>query len=331
MKNIKLFILTAIAALMVAACEAPADNKPAANANTNTNTAKPTAAAPTVGALLEMEKKAFEAWAKKDGKHFEGLLADNFVGFEGGKRTARADEIKMITESKCEVTSHTISDEKMVPIGPDAAMLVTKAAVEGTCDGQKIPNPMTAVTLFVRSGDAWKAAYHNQVAIIDPKSPPPAAPAKPASAAKKDEPKKADSLSDDAVAESAAAETADNDLTKSLVSLETSGWEAWKAKDSAKLGSLITNDVTFVDPMGTAHFGKDANMKVWADDKCDVKSVALTEGKGTSVLPTVALLTFKGTVDGTCNGQKLGSIWGTAVYLKEGDAWKLAFHFEAPA
>ena len=333
MKKITLFALTMMTAALFAACE-PAANSPANVADTaNTNTAKPVAAAPTKEALLEMEKKAFDAWAKKDGKHFEGFLVDGFVSFMGGKRTGKEDEIKMINESPCEVKSHSIADERMVPVGPDAAVLVTKATIDGTCDGDKIPPTMTAATLFVRSGDTWKAAYHGDTAVIDPKSPPPAAPAK------KDDVKKDDAKKDDAAANTAGtapktevktADTASDELTKSLLALETTGWEAWKAKDTAKLGAMMTKDVTFVDPMGTPHFGSEANLKEWNDHPCEVKSVNLSDAKASSISPTVAILTFKGTAEGTCAGQKLTPVWGTAIYQKEGDAWKLAFHLESP-
>ena len=47
--------------------------------------------------------------------------------------------------------------------------------------------------------------------------------------------------------------------------------------------------------------------------------------------PTVGILTFKATADGTCYGQKLGSVWGTSVYVKDGDHWKWTFGINLPA
>jgi len=43
--------------------------------------------------------------------------------------------------------------------------------------------------------------------------------------------------------------------------------------------------------------------------------------------PTVGLLSRTGTAEGTCDGQKLASvpIYGTSVFVKDGDSWKLAF------
>jgi len=33
--------------------------------------------------------------------------------------------------------------------------------------------------------------------------------------------------------------------------------------------------------------------------------------------------------DGKCDGQSNGDLWNTAVYVKEGGAWKLAFMIES--
>jgi len=44
----------------------------------------------------------------------------------------------------------------------------------------KMPSPVRAASLWVRSGDKWLAVYHGEVPIVDPKNPPKAAPAAPA-------------------------------------------------------------------------------------------------------------------------------------------------------
>ena len=67
MKKIGYFVLMAVVSVVLAACGTPATN----NANTNANTTKPTAAAPTADALLALDKQANEAYIKGDGKFFE--------------------------------------------------------------------------------------------------------------------------------------------------------------------------------------------------------------------------------------------------------------------
>ncbi len=355
MKTLVYIALTTVAALSFAACGSmPANNANAGNAsNANANKA---AAAPTKEALLELEKKAFEAWSKKDGKYFEAFIADNFVGYHDGKVSTKAEEIKGIVESKCDVKSFDLSDPQVTPIGPDAAVLTTKATADATCDGKKLPSPVVSATLFVRSGDSWKAAYHNEVPVADIKAKVDAANAKVDEAkankavANANSSSTASSNTNSAKPASTATPSSNTtatsntnttsntnntasstDVTAALVAVEKSGWDAWKARDEQKLKVLVTDNVTFVDINGSIASGKDAVMKAWVGPKCDIKTVNVSDPKGFSMSPTVAVLTFKGAATGQCEGNQLGALWGTGIYYKDGEAWKLAYGFENPA
>jgi len=63
------------------------------------------------------------------------------------------------------------------------------------------------------------------------------------------------------------------------------------------------------------------------------QSFTLTNGVGTSVSPTVGVLTLTGTVVGTCGGQDISGqrTYGNSVYVKDGGAWKWAFGFNSPS
>ncbi len=307
-----MFILTSIAAVFFAACGAPADNKPANNPanNTNANTAKPVVSAPTKEALVALENKAFEAWKSGDSKFWDGFLADNYVGFAEGKRAGKADEIKSLTGTKCNIKSFALSDEKITSLGADAAILTAKSTADGTCADQKLPSPTISCTLYVRSGDAWKAAYHNETLIVDPKSPSPAAA------------KKADVKKDDAKPDA---------LTDTLMVIEKAGWDAWKSRDPKKLEEVVGKEIAFVDVMGNFAATKADAIKAWTEPKCEIKSAGPSGGMATSISPVLAILTYRGDAEGTCDGAKLGPLWGTTFFLKEGEAWKPVYIFEAPA
>ena len=307
------FALTIVVAFAFTACGETATNKPAGNASSPA--AKPVGAGPTKEALAALETKAFEAWKTKDTKFWDGFLAESFTGFTDGKRSWKADEIKMITEGKCDIKSFAFSDQTVTVIDADDAVLTSKVTTVGTCDGQKLPSPTMSATLFVRSGDAWKAAYHNEVMIIDPKSPPPA-PAK-KEAAKKDEAK--------------PAEAKDDPTTDALMAVEKAGWDAWKARDAKAIEAVVANEVAFVDPMGNFAASKADAIKAWTEPKCEIKSAAPSDGMGSAASPTVAILTYRGDAEGTCDGQKLGPLWGTSFLIQEGGAWKVAYIFETPA
>jgi ketosteroid isomerase-like protein len=327
MKTKRMFGLFAIAAVISAACtpaaNSPANSNMAGNANANV-----AAKSPTKEALVALETKAFEAWKNKDAKYFEGFLADNYTSINSkGEPMGRADLIKEIGSSNCEVKSSSFSDEVVTPISADAAVITMKVTGDYNCGGKKGPSPVRSASLYTRSGDTWKAAYHNEVAIIDPKDmkAPPAKPEAPAS-------NKAANTAANSAANTAASPAASADAaTDSLMALMNSGWNAWKERDAKKLGDLTADDAGFVDPMGQFSSTKADTIKAWTEPKCDIQSVSLSNGKSTMMTKDVVLLTLKGDAKGTCEGMPLGPLWQTAILVKSGDTWKLAYMFEQPA
>ncbi len=349
MKRISLFILTAIAAVVFTAC-GPAANTGTNNiiaSNTNTNTAKPTAAAPTADVLMAMDQQANEAYIKGDSKFFEGMLSDKFVMYEQGQRMDKASVVKMIASGKCEVKDGwKLEKPEMAKIDGDTYVLTYTGTFDGTCPGPdgkqtKMPSPIRAASVWVRSGDKWLAAFHGENPIIDPTNAPKAdakPPAKPAD--KKPEPKKDDAKKGDksaansntAANTAAPAKATPDPNTNALVEAEKSGWKAWMAKDAKKLDEFTAKSASVVGAEG-AWFGNRADaIKYWAEMPCEnVKAVTVTDGFASALSPTVEMLTFKGTADGTCYGQKNASNHGMDIYIKEGDAWKLAFGFSYPS
>lgn len=62
------------------------------------------------------------------------------------------------------------------------------------------------------------------------------------------------------------------------------------------------------------------------------KNGGVRKSARTMLSPTTGVLTFEGTADGTCFGQEIKSvIWGTSVYVKDGDGWKWAFGINTPS
>ncbi|MBA3351343.1 MAG: DUF4440 domain-containing protein [Blastocatellia bacterium] len=340
---LKVSLLSFAAFALIGCAPAANTNTVVTNTNTNTNTA-PKATAPTADSLMALETKAFDAWKAKDGKFFEGFLTDNFVGFDDkGKRSTRTEAVKMITEDKCEVKSYTITEPRVTVASPDVAVLTTKATADGTCEGKKLPSPVTTATVYVRSGDVWKAAYHNEVAIVETPSTggntansntaaaidtkKETTPAASADVAKKEMPAANATASN---SNTAAPSTGDA-LTDALMAVEKKGWEAWMKQDAKGLEDATSKDVMFVDSMGKATAGQSSVIKMWTDGSCKVSSVNVSDGKATMIANNVAILTFKGAGEGTCGTTKLKPLWATSVSIKEGDVWKVVYIFETPA
>ena len=312
MAKVKYFVLTAAAALVYTAC---AENALANNANAAKTAEKTAPAGPTKVALVTLEKSAYAAWKSKDAKFWDTFLSDKFVGWSSAGRLDKASATKEFTGADCAIKSYALSDEQMSPLGKAAALITYKITVDGTCGGHEVPTTGWAASVYVRDGDKWKGTFHAEAPVVDPK----AAPAKPADKTKAPHKDQAQPAAPDAG-------------TDAMLAVEKTVWEAWRAHDGKKLEVLTAKDISFINIFGTYFATKADALKDWTGAGCDVKSVSVTEAARTMLSPTTGILTFKGTADGTCYGQKVNSvIWGTSVYVKHGDAWKWTFGINVPA
>src|ERR1051325_6435716 len=138
-----------------------------AHANTNTAAATPTpAAGPTQADLEAKERQIWDAIKAKNWDAFSGMLADDFVivGGDGTKtKTALLEEIK----GKYDVTEYTLSDFRLVKVDADLAVLNYTASEKSTYDGKPTPGkPTRASSAWVKRGDKWLAAYHQESEVM---------------------------------------------------------------------------------------------------------------------------------------------------------------------
>ena len=331
-KFLKIAIAAMIAVSMWACVDNTNSNKPAnANANASNSNANATAskAAPAIDNLMAQEKAANEAYTKGDGQFFQGFLSDKFMMNEMGKPSTKSDAVKAIGDVKCDVKSINLSEGKLAKIDDDNYAVVYKNESDGTCKfngkDEKIPNPMRSATVWTRgSGDKWQPVWHGETMIVaDPKNAP-----KPPAGAPPANDKMASNSNTNS--NSSAAPTTDANV-EAMTATEKSLWDAWKARDSNKLGSMLSGNASFVSLFGGYDATKDDVLKDWTGSPCDIKSTNVSDVHGQTISPTFGFILFKGTADGTCDNMKIGSVWGNSFYVKEGDTWKLAFGFESPA
>lgn len=238
----------------------------------------------------------------------------------------------MISGVKCDVEEGwALTEPRVTKIDDGAYVLSYESNLEGSCtaDGktETIPSPVRAATVWVRNGETWQAAFHAENLIVDPTAPP--------ATGKEEEPRMDDkaAVNDNTAAAPAPAEPTADPITDALMAAETSLWEAWKAKDAKKIEALTAEEIAFVNIFGTYFANKADALRDWTGATCAVKSFALTNGRGTAVSPTVGILTLTGTVYGTCGGMDISGqkIYGSSVYVKDGNAWKWVFGFNSPS
>jgi hypothetical protein len=109
-----------------------------------------------------MEKGAWDAFSKGDGKYFDNLLADDAVVFNGSALSSKAQLVKEVSSKPCDVKSYSFSNFKVTMIDNDAALVTYSATQDGTCGGQPMPAKVMSSTVYVKRNAKWLAFYHQE-------------------------------------------------------------------------------------------------------------------------------------------------------------------------
>jgi hypothetical protein len=118
-------------------------------------------------------------------------------------------------------------------------------------------------------------------------------------------------------------------IQKTLIATEKKLWEAWKNKDPKPFKAWVAADSIGISDQGTQN--KAALLKEMAAGGCEVKSYELSEFKLTMIDSDAAVLTYKGTSDGTCGGEPIKAAWASTTFVRRGGKWLSLTHQETIA
>jgi hypothetical protein len=118
-------------------------------------------------------------------------------------------------------------------------------------------------------------------------------------------------------------------IQKSLIATEKKLWEAYKDKDPKPFKATLAADSVMIGDSGVSD--KTNTIKGITGMDCDVKSYQLSDFKVALATPTVALITYKATVEGTCGGTAVPPVWSSSIYVNRGGKWYAFSHQESPA
>lgn len=116
-------------------------------------------------------------------------------------------------------------------------------------------------------------------------------------------------------------------IQKSLVATEKKLWEAWKNKDPKPFKATLAADAVMIGEQGVAD--KATSIQGITGMDCTVKSFELSDFKVSMANPSVAVLTYKATVDATCGGTSVPSVWASSTYVNRGGKWYAFTHQES--
>jgi hypothetical protein len=126
--------------------------------------AKLSANAATEQKLVDMEKSLWEAWKNHDSAPFQKLLSADSVNVTPTGVSSTEQAVKDVSGSDCKVNSYSVEDPKTTWVDKDAVLLTYKATQDAVCGGQKPPDTVWASSLWVKKGNEWKAAFHQETA-----------------------------------------------------------------------------------------------------------------------------------------------------------------------
>lgn len=258
------------------------------------------AAAPDLADLLrEIEERSYAAWTAGDAEFWSAALSESYVGWGASGRTDKRAAVELLSGPHCRITAFRLGEPQITQLTPDAALLAHRTELTGVCNATPLAPAYTTLTVYVREADQWKIAYRAQSAIVDPMQA---------------------MIPADSDVWTSGATRADS-ATQALLAREVEVVNAWKDHDGARMAALFGPELQFVDIFG-AHIGSRGEaLEAWSGEGCDVQGFEFTGAQAQMFTPDFGVLTYRAAYQGTCFGQDLRPIWGTALYVRRGDDW----------
>lgn len=112
--------------------------------------------------LMTMEKQAWDAFGKGDGKFFETFLADDALILDDKGFTSKAQTVKDVSAKPCVIKSYSFSNFKVTMLNPTTALATYEATQDATCGTQAMPAKVFASSIYVKRKGKWQAAFHQE-------------------------------------------------------------------------------------------------------------------------------------------------------------------------
>jgi uncharacterized protein (TIGR02246 family) len=113
--------------------------------------------------IVALEKAAFEAWKNKDKKFFEDHMSEAGQYLDLNGVGGKAQYVKAIIDNNCTVSRYSLENTKVRMLSNDVALLTYRYAHDAVCGGNPEASPLWASTVYVKRGDKWLIAFHQEI------------------------------------------------------------------------------------------------------------------------------------------------------------------------
>lgn len=116
--------------------------------------------------FMAMEKRAWDAFGKGEGKYFESSLTDDaqIIGDSGNMNKAAI--VAMINTKPCTIKSYNLSNFKVTMLDSNTAIATYEAAEDGTCGGMALPAKVYGTSIYVKRKGKWQGVLHQETAAM---------------------------------------------------------------------------------------------------------------------------------------------------------------------
>jgi hypothetical protein len=112
--------------------------------------------------LVELEKKSWDAWQKRDGKFYQRFLSDDHVEVGGSGRSTKKEVADFVGSPACMVKSYAVRDFELTRFNENTALLTYHAEQDTTCHGKQVTSPVWVSSLYVKRRGQWQNALYQQ-------------------------------------------------------------------------------------------------------------------------------------------------------------------------
>jgi hypothetical protein len=115
--------------------------------------------------FMALEKQAWDAFGKGDGKFFETFLVDEAMIVGDFGASSKAQTVKDVNTKACELKSYEFSNFKVIMLDKNTALATYEATQDATCGGQKSPGKVFGSTVYVKRKGKWMGMFHQESAV----------------------------------------------------------------------------------------------------------------------------------------------------------------------
>jgi ketosteroid isomerase-like protein len=116
------------------------------------------------------EQKISDAFTKKDIATLKTLIADDAFGTDMMGTNSIGEMYKQFPTMDMKLTEQHMADFKYIWVNPTTVVLTYTWTGKGTMNGQPVPSPAYASTVYTKRGEKWMAVFHQEtVAAPAPK------------------------------------------------------------------------------------------------------------------------------------------------------------------